>query len=108
MDIMNTKVEIQGMDTSKLPKLSAKEQMEMLRKIKEGDLNLKDDELKEYIINNLIRPNHLSFVDMKKISEIKYKDYTGFIYKKKFKNLILYINKEYGKKLIKFRYVISE
>ena len=73
-----------------------------------SNLNLKDDELQEYIIDNLIRPNHLSFVDMKKISEIKYKDYTGFIYKKKFKNLILYINKEYGKKLIKFRYVISE
>ena len=52
-----------------------------------SNLNLKDDELKEYIIDNLIRPNHLSFVDMKKISEIKYKDYTGFIYKKKFKNL---------------------
>lgn len=49
MDIMNIKVEIQGMDTSKLPKLSAKEQMEMLRKIKEGDLNLKD----EFINSNL-------------------------------------------------------
>lgn len=49
MDIMNTKVEIRGMDTSKLPKLSAKEQMEMLRKIKEGDLNLKD----EFINSNL-------------------------------------------------------
>ncbi len=49
MDIMNTKVEIQGMDTSKLPKLSAKEQMEMLRKIKEGDLSLKD----EFINSNL-------------------------------------------------------
>lgn len=49
MDIMNTKVEIQGMDTSKLPKLSAKEQMEMLRKIKQGDLSLKD----EFINSNL-------------------------------------------------------
>ncbi len=49
MDIMNIKVEIQGMDTSKLPKLSAKEQMEMLRKIKEGDLSLKD----EFINSNL-------------------------------------------------------
>ncbi len=40
---MNTKVEIEGMDTSKLPKLSNKEQMEMLRKIKEGRNDLKDE-----------------------------------------------------------------
>ena len=40
---MNIKVEIQGLDTSKLPKLSAKEQMEMLKKIKNGEEDLKDN-----------------------------------------------------------------
>ncbi|MDD3303294.1 MAG: SigB/SigF/SigG family RNA polymerase sigma factor [Clostridia bacterium] len=40
---MNVKVEIQGMDTSKLPKLSQKEQMEMLHDIKDGKIELKDD-----------------------------------------------------------------
>lgn len=40
---MNIKVEIEGLDTSKLPKLSSKEQMEMLRKIKEGKSDLKDE-----------------------------------------------------------------
>ncbi len=40
---MNVKVEIQGLDTSKLPKLSAKEQMEMLKQIKEGKTELKND-----------------------------------------------------------------
>lgn len=40
---MNIKVEIEGLDTSKLPKLSSKEQMEMLRKIKEGNSELKDE-----------------------------------------------------------------
>lgn len=39
---MNVKVEINGLDTSKLPKLSQKEQMEMLRKIKCGEIELKD------------------------------------------------------------------
>lgn len=43
MNGINVKVDIQGMDTSKLPKLSAKEQMEMLRRIKEGETNLKED-----------------------------------------------------------------
>lgn len=38
----NIKVEIQGLDTSKLPKLSAKDQMEMLYKIKNGENELKD------------------------------------------------------------------
>ena len=38
----NIKVEVQGLDTSKLPKLSANEQMEMLHKIKEGHIELKD------------------------------------------------------------------
>lgn len=38
----NIKVEIQGLDTSKLPKLSAKDQMEMLKQIKEGHMELKD------------------------------------------------------------------
>lgn len=40
---MNIKVEVQGLDTSKLPKLSAKAQMEMLKKIKEGHDELRDD-----------------------------------------------------------------
>ena len=44
---MNVKVEIQGLDTSKLPKLSAKEQMEMLKQIKEGKTELKNH--KEYV-----------------------------------------------------------
>ena len=39
---MNVKVEINGLDTSKLPKLSQKEQMEMLRDIKNGRIELKD------------------------------------------------------------------
>lgn len=43
MNNINVKVEIQGMDTSKLPKLSQKEQMEMLREIKNGKTYLKDD-----------------------------------------------------------------
>ena len=37
------KVDIQGLDTSKLPKLSQKEQMEMLRKIKNGEKEYKDE-----------------------------------------------------------------
>lgn len=40
---MNVKVEVQGLDTSKLPKLSQKEQMEMLKKIKNGENELKDE-----------------------------------------------------------------
>ena len=47
---MNIKVEVQGLDTSKLPKLSAKEQMEMLKKIKEGH-----DELRDEFINANLR-----------------------------------------------------
>lgn len=43
MNSINIKVEIQGMDTSKLPKLSQKEQMEILREIKRGKTYLKDD-----------------------------------------------------------------
>ncbi|MEG0873324.1 MAG: SigB/SigF/SigG family RNA polymerase sigma factor [Clostridia bacterium] len=46
---MNVKVEIQGLDTSKLPKLSAKDQMAMLHSIKEGHVELKD----EFIESNL-------------------------------------------------------
>lgn len=42
MNNINVKVEIQGMDTSKLPKLSQKEQMEMLNEIKNGRTDLKD------------------------------------------------------------------
>ena len=40
---MNVKVEVQGLDTSKLPKLSQKEQMEMLKTIKNGENDLKDE-----------------------------------------------------------------
>lgn len=40
---MNVKVEVQGLDTSKLPKLSQKEQMEMLKRIKNGEDDLKDE-----------------------------------------------------------------
>ncbi len=43
MNGTNVKVEIQGMDTSKLPKLSQSEQMEMLKKIKEGHVEYKDE-----------------------------------------------------------------
>ena len=39
----NVKVDIQGLDTSKLPRLSQKEQAEMLYKIKNGHTELKDD-----------------------------------------------------------------
>ncbi len=40
---MNIKVEINGVDTSKLPKLSATEQKEMLTRIKNGETSLKDE-----------------------------------------------------------------
>ena len=43
MNGYNIKVEIQGIDTSKLPRLSSEEQMEMLRKIKSGREDLKED-----------------------------------------------------------------
>lgn len=40
---MNVKVEINGLDTSKLPKFSAKVQMDMLHRIKNGEVELKDE-----------------------------------------------------------------
>lgn len=40
---MNIKVEVQGLDTSKLPKLSSSEQADMLYKIKNGEVELKND-----------------------------------------------------------------
>lgn len=43
MNNINIKVEIQGVDTSKLPKLSSKEQMDILREIKNGKIELKDE-----------------------------------------------------------------
>ena len=43
MNGTNVKVEIQGLDTSKLPKLSQSEQMDMWKKIKEGHLEYKDE-----------------------------------------------------------------
>lgn len=42
----NIKVEINGVNTAELPVLSAKEQMEMLRKIKQGKTELKDEFVK--------------------------------------------------------------
>jgi RNA polymerase sporulation-specific sigma factor len=43
MNSTNVKVDIQGLDTSKLPKLSQNEQMDMLRKIKNGEIEYKDE-----------------------------------------------------------------
>ena len=40
---MNIKVEIQGLDTSKLPRLSSEEQSKMLYRIKNGESELKND-----------------------------------------------------------------
>ncbi|MDD2376619.1 MAG: SigB/SigF/SigG family RNA polymerase sigma factor [Clostridia bacterium] len=40
---MNIKVEIKCVDTSKLPKLTNKEQIDMLRRYKNGELELKDE-----------------------------------------------------------------
>ncbi len=40
---MNIKVEVQGLDTSKLPKLSSSEQADMLYRIKNGEVELKND-----------------------------------------------------------------
>lgn len=40
---MNARVEVNGLDTSKLPKLSQSEQMEMLHKIKKGQTEYKDE-----------------------------------------------------------------
>ena len=42
MNGYNVKVEIQGIDTAKLPRLSSDEQMEMLKKIKEGKEEYKE------------------------------------------------------------------
>lgn len=46
---MNVKVDVNGLDTSKLPKLNQKEQMKMLRDIKFGKIEYKD----EFIKSNL-------------------------------------------------------
>lgn len=43
MNGYNVKVEIQGIDTAKLPRLSSEEQMQMLRQIKSGREDLKED-----------------------------------------------------------------
>ena len=42
MNSTNVKVDIQGVDTTKLPKLTGVEQLDMLKKIKNGEVNLKD------------------------------------------------------------------
>ncbi|MEG1142349.1 MAG: SigB/SigF/SigG family RNA polymerase sigma factor [Clostridia bacterium] len=39
---MNYKVEINGIDTSKLPKVSGKEQLEIIKRYKDGEVELKD------------------------------------------------------------------
>ena len=41
MNSTNVKVDIQGVDTTKLPKLTGSEQLEMLKRIKAGEVNLK-------------------------------------------------------------------
>ena len=38
-EYMSSKVEITGINTSQLPKLSASEQLELMKKLKEGDLS---------------------------------------------------------------------
>lgn len=40
---MNIKVEIKGMDTSKLPKISSSQQMILINRYKNGELDLKDE-----------------------------------------------------------------
>ena len=47
---MNIKVEIKGIDTSKLPKVTAKTQIELLKRYKKGEITLKDE-----IINSNLR-----------------------------------------------------
>ena len=49
MNSTNVKVDIQGVDTTKLPKLTGSEQLEMLKRIKAGEVNLKD----KFIESNL-------------------------------------------------------
>lgn len=49
MNSTNVKVDIQGVDTTKLPKLTGVEQLDMLKKIKNGEVNLKD----KFIESNL-------------------------------------------------------
>ena len=44
--MLNVKVDINGLDTSKLPKLSQKDQMDMLYRIKNGENELKDEFIK--------------------------------------------------------------
>lgn len=49
MNSTNVKVDIQGVDTTKLPKLTGAEQLDMLKKIKNGEISLKD----KFIESNL-------------------------------------------------------
>ena len=62
-----------------------------------SDILLKEEEYESYINKNLIKKHHLSLFDMKKIAKIEYSEFVGFIYKKKFKPLVKYINKKYPK-----------
>lgn len=68
---------------------------------------LSENEYEDYINENLIRKNYLSLSDMKKIAKIEYSEYVGFIYKKKFKPLIKFINKKYPR-IIQQRCVVLE
>ena len=43
MNNTNVKVDIQGVDTTKLPKLTGEEQINLLKRIKNGETNLKDE-----------------------------------------------------------------
>ena len=55
------KVEINGVNTAELPVLSAKDQMEMLRKIKQGQTELKDEFVKanlRLVLSLVKRFNH--------------------------------------------------
>lgn len=68
---------------------------------------LNENEYEDYINENLIKKNYLSLSDMKKIAKIEYSEYVGFIYKKKFKPLIKFINKKYSK-IIQQRCIVLE
>ena len=65
----NIKVEILGVDTSKLPRLSASEQMEMLRRIKNGENELKELKLlmSECSLDSYTKAQILEYVNIKAI-----------------------------------------
>ncbi len=71
--------------------------LQFLNEYGRSDIVLLKEEYEEYINKNLIKKYYLSLSDMKKIAEIKYSEFTGFIYKKKFKPLVKFINNKYPK-----------